>query len=104
MCEECALTLPHIFDLSLITPAPGLFSWHPTLMVLAYVAAMFEGVLVYSPHSSLIGGLSRPTKVTIHWSLATFSALLAVGGLAVIFQVCDQRGVLQCALHTCWCI
>ena len=65
----------------------GLFSWHPTLMVLAYVAAVFEGVLVYSPHSSLMGNLSRPNKVTIHWSLATLSALLAVGGFAIILQV-----------------
>ena len=58
-------------------------------MVLAYAVVMFESVLVFSPHSSLVGGLSRQTKLTIHWALASLSAILAVGGLAIIFQVSD---------------
>lgn len=56
-------------------------------MVLAYMAAMFEAVLVFSPKSSLVPQMSHHVKVTLHWSLAVMSALLAVAGFAVIFQV-----------------
>ncbi|XP_025107693.1 cytochrome b561 domain-containing protein 2-like [Pomacea canaliculata] len=72
-------------------PGSSLFSWHPTLMVLAYMAAMFEAVLVFSPKSSLVPQMSHHVKVTLHWSLAVMSALLAVAGFAVIFQVKENN-------------
>lgn len=71
----------------LAEPGSNLFSWHPVLMTLAFVASIFEAVLVFSPNSSLLRSVSHHTKVTIHWMLAALGAACAVGGFAIIFQV-----------------
>ncbi|XP_076468898.1 transmembrane reductase CYB561D2-like [Babylonia areolata] len=91
MAAHIAALLFCAYIIYVAAPGTDLFSWHPTLMVLAYAAAMFEAVLVFSPHSSLVGSLSRQTKVTLHWSLASLSAVLALGGLAVIYQVKENK-------------
>ncbi|KAK7499962.1 hypothetical protein BaRGS_00008810 [Batillaria attramentaria] len=83
MVAHVAALLFCAFIIYVAVPGSSLFSWHPTLMVLAYALMMFEAVLVFSRHSSLVEGLSHSVKVTIHWSLASLSAILAVGGLAV---------------------
>jgi hypothetical protein len=56
-------------------------------MSLAFVACIFEAVLVFSPHSSLLGSVTHQTKVTVHWMVAVLGAACAVGGFGVIFLV-----------------
>lgn len=99
MVAHVAALLFCAYIIYLAWPGSSLFSWHPTLMVLAYAVAMFEAVLVFSPHSSLVGSLSRQTKVTIHLLFATTSAFLALGGLAIIFQVKENN---QRPHYTSW--
>ncbi|XP_046353297.2 transmembrane reductase CYB561D2-like [Haliotis cracherodii] len=69
------------------TAAPGssLFSWHPTLMAIAFLLLMFEGLLVFSPISSFVPRQSRATKVTLHWMLQVTSLTCAIGGFAAIY-------------------
>ncbi|KAL8567462.1 hypothetical protein ACOMHN_010053 [Nucella lapillus] len=91
MAAHIAALLFCVYIIYIAAPGTDLFSWHPTLMVLAYGAAMFEAVLVFSPHSSLVGGLTRQVKVTLHWVLASLAAVCALGGLAAIFQVKENK-------------
>lgn len=76
-------------------PGSSLFSWHPVLMTLAFVVAVFEAVLVFSPQSSLLGSVSHQTKVTIHGMLAGLGAACAIGGFAIIFQVKENNKKLH---------
>ncbi|XP_074646144.1 transmembrane reductase CYB561D2-like isoform X2 [Tubulanus polymorphus] len=53
------------------TPGSSLFSWHPTLMVIA--------------DSSLLKKAARSLKVRVHWILMLIAACSAVAGFSVIF-------------------
>ena len=46
---------------------------------------MFEGLLVFSPHSSLISPKNRIARVTWHWVILTAAVLSALVGTAAIY-------------------
>ncbi|KAK6176135.1 hypothetical protein SNE40_014475 [Patella caerulea] len=65
-------------------PGASLFSWHPTFMAIAFMMLMFEGILMFSPQSSLVVNWSRSSKVTAHWICQTTGVVCALLGLAAI--------------------
>lgn len=66
-------------------PGSSLFSWHPTLMTIAFSMLMVEAILLFSPESSLLFWASRKTKVTTHWILQISCIACALIGFATIF-------------------
>lgn len=66
-------------------PGSTLFSWHPSLMALAFGFFMLEAVLIFSPDSSLCMKLNRKMKVRIHWILQLLSMICAWLGFIAIF-------------------
>uniref|UniRef100_F6QDK5 ascorbate ferrireductase (transmembrane) n=2 Tax=Ciona intestinalis TaxID=7719 RepID=F6QDK5_CIOIN len=72
----------YIFYIS--SPGSSLFSWHPTLMSLAFSCLMVEAILVFSPESSLFIKASRKTKVRIHWILQTCAVVSGILGFSAI--------------------
>lgn len=72
-------------------PTSTLFSWHPTLMSLAFAFLMAEAILVFSPQSSLLQQKPRKLKVTCHWTLMVCSAVCAITGFAVIYYNKELR-------------
>ncbi|XP_041347752.1 cytochrome b561 domain-containing protein 2-like [Gigantopelta aegis] len=66
-------------------PGSSLFSWHPTLMSIAFLCLLFEGILVFSPQSSLVSSLSRKAKLTAHWLFQVSALTFAVSGFLVIW-------------------
>jgi len=73
-------------------PGSSLFSWHPTLMVLAFTFLMVEGILVFSKESSLIQKAARPTKVNTHTVCMVLSLLCCLGGAFVIWYNKELNG------------
>jgi len=73
--------------LILVTAVPGtdLFSWHPTLMTIAFCLLMCQAIVIFSPESSLLQSSSREDKVQLHWILNLFSLLAAAGGFGAIY-------------------
>jgi len=71
----------------LYTAVPGsdLFSWHPTLMTIAFCLLMAQAIVIFSPESSLLQASSRPDKIQLHWILNTFCILAAAGGFGAIY-------------------
>ncbi|XP_018429355.1 PREDICTED: cytochrome b561 domain-containing protein 2 [Nanorana parkeri] len=63
---------------------PGLFSWHPFLMTLAFSFFMTEAVMVFSP-DSLLRSLSRKSRTRAHWVLQLLALLCALLGLGIIY-------------------
>ncbi|KAL5014945.1 hypothetical protein ScPMuIL_009215 [Solemya velum] len=66
-------------------PGSSLFSWHPTLMAIAFVFLMFEGLLVFSPESSLLHRSPNLTKIKFHWLVQGAAVTCALGGFLVIY-------------------
>ncbi|WAR26534.1 C56D1-like protein [Mya arenaria] len=66
-------------------PGSSLFSWHPTLMTLAFVVGMFEAMLVFNRESSIFVNMQRPTKVLIHHVLQVFAVVCSLTGFTVIY-------------------
>lgn len=73
------------FIIYIAKPGSSLFSWHPTLMSVAFCLFMYEGLLVFSPHSSLISPQNRIARITWHWILLTVALSAATVGTAVIY-------------------
>lgn len=71
--------------LYLASPGTDLFSWHPSLMTVAFAFLMAQAILIFSPESSLLVNSGRNDKIQLHWILNVFSLLGAVGGLASIY-------------------
>ncbi|ESO05054.1 hypothetical protein HELRODRAFT_99384 [Helobdella robusta] len=69
------------------SPGSSLFSWHPALMTVAFCLIMMQGLLVFSPQSSLIMSSNRKVKTFYHWLLMISSTVLALLGYLVIFKV-----------------
>jgi cytochrome b-561 domain-containing protein 2 len=71
----------------LYTAVPGsdLFSWHPTLMTIAFCLLMAQAIVIFSPESSLLQTSSRADKIQLHWILNTFSVVAAAGGFGAIY-------------------
>ncbi|NWW31167.1 C56D2 protein, partial [Panurus biarmicus] len=63
---------------------PGLFSWHPLLMALAFSFLMTEALLIFSPETSLLRSFSRKVRVRAHWALQLLALLCALLGLGII--------------------
>jgi cytochrome b-561 domain-containing protein 2 len=53
--------------LYLASPGSDLFSWHPSLMVVAFGLFMAQAIVIFSPESSLLLTSSRQDKVQLHW-------------------------------------
>ncbi|XP_071959761.1 transmembrane reductase CYB561D2-like [Antedon mediterranea] len=66
-------------------PGSSLFSWHPTLMTLAFAFLMFEAVIFFSPESSLLPQANRKVKTSYHWITNTCALICAAVGFTVIF-------------------
>ncbi|KAM4863934.1 transmembrane reductase CYB561D2 isoform X3 [Ictidomys tridecemlineatus] len=71
---------------------PGLFSWHPVLMSLAFSFLMTEALLVFSPESSLLRSLSRKGRARCHWVLQLLALLCALLGLGLVILHKEQLG------------
>lgn len=84
--------VPHIVIFVLATsvvwlakPSSSLFSWHPTLMSLAYAVLMSEAILFFSPWSSPITQMgARSYKVQWHWILQGCALVSSLTGLIII--------------------
>ena len=48
-------------------PGTDLFSWHPSLMAVAFALFMAQAIVIFSPESSLLLASSRQDKVQLHW-------------------------------------
>jgi len=73
------------FMLYTAMPGSDLFSWHPTLMTIAFCLLMPQAIVIFSPESSLLQNSSRGDKVQLHWILNLFSILAAAGGFGSIY-------------------
>ncbi|ESO95738.1 hypothetical protein LOTGIDRAFT_116525, partial [Lottia gigantea] len=51
---------------------------------LQFMMMIFEGILMFSRESSLVGSWSRPSKVTAHWVCMTTGVVFALLGLTAI--------------------
>jgi len=73
--------------LILVVAVPGtdLFSWHPTLMTIAFCLLMGQAIAIFSPESSLLQSSSRQDKVQLHWILNLFSLVATAGGFGAIY-------------------
>jgi len=74
-----------VFMLYTAMPGSDLFSWHPTLMTIAFCLLMSQAIVIFSPESSLLQNSSRADKVQLHWILNMFSILAAAGGFGSIY-------------------
>nr|XP_025740807.1 cytochrome b561 domain-containing protein 2 isoform X1 [Callorhinus ursinus] len=81
-----------IFVAVLARPGSSLFSWHPTLMSLAFSFLMTEALLVFSPESSLLRSLSRKGRARCHWVLQLLALLCALLGLGLVILHKEQLG------------
>jgi len=66
-------------------PGSDLFSWHPTLMAVAFCLLMAQAIVIFSPESSLLQSSERADKVQLHWILNLFSLVAACGGFGAIY-------------------
>lgn len=73
------------FMLYTAVPGADLFSWHPTLMTIAFCLLMSQAIVIFSPESSLLQNSSRADKIQLHWILNVFSILAAAGGFGSIY-------------------
>jgi len=73
------------FMLYTAVPGSDLFSWHPTLMTIAFCLLMSQAIVIFSPESSLLQNSSRGDKIQLHWILNVFSILAAAGGFGSIY-------------------
>ena len=53
--------------LYLASPGSDLFSWHPSLMAVAFALFMAQAIVIFSPESSLLLTSSRQDKIQLHW-------------------------------------
>ncbi|XP_013388383.1 cytochrome b561 domain-containing protein 2-like [Lingula anatina] len=65
-------------------PGSSLFSWHPTLMVVAFTFLMVEAILAFSPESSMLSKAEHKTKVMVHKILQILCGVCAATGVSVI--------------------
>jgi len=73
------------FMLYTAVPGSDLFSWHPTLMTIAFSLLMPQAIVIFSPESSLLQNSRRGDKVQLHWILNLFSIIAAGGGFGAIY-------------------
>ncbi|KAK2161276.1 hypothetical protein LSH36_119g05016 [Paralvinella palmiformis] len=73
-------------------PGTTLFSWHPTLMVIAFIFLMAEAILLFSPESSLLKNSDRKKKGKYHWILMLTGLVCSLIGLAVIWYNKELKG------------
>ncbi|KAH9510206.1 hypothetical protein Btru_043769 [Bulinus truncatus] len=86
-----AIVFPAIIIYSVI-PGSSLFSWHPTLMSIAFSLLSLEGIVIFSKSSSLFPKLTRPTKATIHYFLMGSAVTCAIVGFYVIYINKENAG------------
>ncbi|XP_078000951.1 transmembrane reductase CYB561D2-like [Glandiceps talaboti] len=73
-------------------PGSSLFSWHPTLMSVAFALLMAEAILFFSPESTLLPKALRKTKVRYHWINNVTAVVCALGGFGCIFLNKSKMG------------
>ncbi len=89
-------------------PGSSLFSWHPTLMVLAFAFLMAQAILVFSLESSLLRKASRVVKVNTHAVGMFLSLLCALIGTYIIWynkEINEKPHMTSwhgLRLHNCW--
>jgi len=71
--------------LYLSRPGTDLFSWHPSLMTVAFALLMAQAIVIFSPESSLLVNSSRGDKLQLHWILNLFAIFGAMGGFGAIY-------------------
>ncbi|CAH1783263.1 unnamed protein product [Owenia fusiformis] len=64
-------------------PGSSLFSWHPTLMTIAFALLMCQAVMVFSPYS-IFKAADRKSKTQWHWIVMIAAMVTSGGGLATI--------------------
>lgn len=64
-------------------PGSTLFSWHPTLMSLAFMVLVAQAIHALSPGALSAG--TRRTRVTFHWLLVGGAVVSALLGFAAIY-------------------
>ncbi|OWF55449.1 cytochrome b561 domain-containing protein 2-like [Mizuhopecten yessoensis] len=85
MVAHIAATLLTAFMVYTAVPGSSLFSWHPTLMTVAFVLLMFEAILVFSGQSSMILSQTRAYKAEVHAWVMGVAAICASCGFAAIY-------------------
>ncbi|XP_064632532.1 transmembrane reductase CYB561D2-like [Lineus longissimus] len=76
-------------------PGSSLFSWHPTLMTIAFALLVAEALFMFSPESSLALKSPRSDKIKYHWILHTLALVFGSLGFFAIFY----NKVLNDKLH-----
>ncbi|XP_002738253.2 transmembrane reductase CYB561D2-like [Saccoglossus kowalevskii] len=65
-------------------PGSSLFSWHPTLMSVAFAFLVLEAIMFFSPESTLLPKAMRKTKVRYHWINNVTGLVCALAGVITI--------------------
>jgi len=69
------------------------FSWHPICLSIAYGFLMSQGILLFSPHSSLApSSWTRSSKVTYHTYILLVALAVIYAGQCVIYTVKESKG------------
>jgi len=74
-----------VYIIYLVQPGTSLFSFHPFFMTLGFGLFMFEAILIFSPHSSLVKSLDRKTKSWYHFYLQIAAVVCIELGFAAIY-------------------
>ncbi|XP_023330251.1 cytochrome b561 domain-containing protein 2 [Eurytemora carolleeae] len=73
------------FVLYLSAPGTDLFSWHPSLMTVAFALLLSQAIVLFSPESSLLLNSARSDKIQLHWILNLFAFFGTMGGFLAIY-------------------
>ncbi|KAI8764252.1 cytochrome b561 domain-containing protein 2 [Biomphalaria glabrata] len=86
-----AIVFPAIIIYSVV-PGSSLFSWHPTLMSIAFSLLTLEGIIIFSQNSSLFPNMSRASKASIHYLVMGSAVTCALVGFYVIYLNKENAG------------
>jgi cytochrome b-561 domain-containing protein 2 len=75
-----------------VQPGHSFFSWHPTMMILAYGWLLFEGIQSFSKSNPLLSRIKPSKKLTIHWIMTSLGLVCICVGMGVVYTHKEAMG------------
>jgi len=75
-----------------VEPGHSFFSWHPTMMILAYGFLMFEGIQSFSRSNPLLSRIKASSRLSIHWIMMSAAMLCVCVGMFVVYTHKEAMG------------